>query len=284
MSLFAISEGNRSRVEQNFGVSQFPDEVLVKFFELMEPEELVRCAGVCLHWHAVSSDARFYVQFAQQLRFFCRKEGAAYFKADPQSSFVQSYLTMRTLPRGVGESRFKAIRRYQSAEGKSALQTIWDSLLPTVEDFQKEERPTILRDFPYHINLSMLTACVGAGALEIENPVENRFYSLACFNGDVETVKRVLGEIHLKVTPDEKDGLLRCGILLAVEGRQPHMIRHLKNHWGASAREVLAFNFNLVDFAQNGPYADMAPFLEEDPIGTYSSRPNSNVGISPTCL
>ncbi len=259
MSWFVVDNGSKSCVDQNFWVTTLPDELLVGIFGELEPEDLIRSSEVCLHWYKTSLSSHFYLNFAQRVKYFCCINGPADFTVDPKSLFIQHYSALQALPRS-GQTRYQALRHLLSPDGLTDLKKIWDSLLPSIVDLRSNSL-AILAAFPYQEHVAKLRACVSAGAFTIENPLENRVFCLSCFHGDIETASMVWGNIQLKIPPEKKNRVLQYGIIFAVEGKQPDIVRYLNSEGTVSVRNTILGNFNHADFESEGPYAAMAEFL-----------------------
>ena len=213
-------------------------------------------------WHTTSSRSHFYLNLAQRVKYFCCHTGSASFTADPKTLFIHYYYKLKALPLLHGKTRYQALRHFLSSQGLDDLKKVWNASLPSKEDLQKNSFST-LRSFSYHAHLATLIACVCAGALAFENPLENRVFALSCFQGDIETMKIVWSDIQSRI-PQRKLQVLQNGIFLALEGKQPQVIWYLKSEGNISVSRLLLSNYKRTDFVPGGPYVEMAEFLVED--------------------
>lgn len=260
MSL-AISNRNGPQYDQDWVA--IPFELLIGIFGELEPEDLIRSSEACQRWYRTSLNSDLYLNLAHRVKYFCCNCGPASFATDPKSKFIRYYTSLQALPHPKEKTHYQALRHFLSSEGVGDLNKVWNMIIPPIEKFQKSSS-SILEAFPYQVHLATLTACVCAGALAFENPVENRLFALSCFHGDTETIKIVLADIQSKVTFQQKIKVLQCGILLGVEGKQPQVIRYMKSEGIVSVCRTIRSNCNVADFGLGGPYVEMSEFLLED--------------------
>ena len=169
----------RSSVDHNDWGTKMPYELILLCFGELEPEGLIRSSEVCLCWHKAASKADFYLKFAQRVKYFCCENGLATFTVDPKSLFLKYYSAFKAgLPRLAGQTCYQSLQYYQSPAGFDDLKKIWDGVLPSAMDLQKNGS-AFLATFPYQENVATLMACLSAGALTFKDPLKNRLYYLS---------------------------------------------------------------------------------------------------------
>ncbi|MCC5833063.1 MAG: F-box protein [Chlamydiales bacterium] len=216
MSTFPIS-GRNCVENQSPWVESPSDEVMVKIFSYLSPEDLAACSQTCSNWRRISQDPRFYQTFAARFHYFHRKEGAEYFQGM--------------------ESRERFLAIYKSVRGYDVEEI--ERLLPPSSEFENGldvQYVKSFHSFNYWENRRALQAYLDLGGAQKENSC-SRLILLASYFGDTEMFERISIDRYS----------LFAGAVYAVLGNQLEVLKKVKK-LGVDLSEKILFTITWVDY------------------------------------